>query len=93
MVVDSEDNIYPFFYTSFTGAGAYDGLIFKLPNDGSKTGTYNNVIYGASSVPESAGGFSDSSTTIQSGTSGNTWSTIALTSATETITSTITNIP
>lgn len=91
MVVDSKDNIYPLFYSTFVNNG-YDGLLYKLPNDGSLTGTHNGVIYGASSVPESAGGFTGSSITINSGTGYGSWSSISLTSATETITSTVTDI-
>ena len=93
MVVDSKDNIYPLFYSTFATSGSgYDGLLYKLPNDGSLTGTYDGVIYGASSVPESAGGFTGSSITINSGTGYGSWSSISLTSATETITSTVTDI-
>ena len=93
MVVDSKDNIYPLFYSNFaTSSSGFDGLLYKLPNDGSLTGTHNGVIYGASSVPESAGGFTGSSITINSGTGYGSWSSISLTSATETITSTVTDI-
>jgi len=48
--VDGSDNLYVAGFTEAAGQGSDDLFVFKLPNDGSLTGTHGSFVYAASSL-------------------------------------------
>lgn len=92
--IDSTDNLYVCGQTAVSGST--DFLIAKLPNDGSKTGTYSvggySFVYeastltdSASTLTESAAGYTDAATSLTDANS-------SLTDAASTLTSTVTTL-
>jgi|TARA_R100000479_G_scaffold80538_1_gene39116 hypothetical protein len=88
------DNMYITAYTASDGEGSDDIFIAKLPNDGSKTGTYGSFTYQTTSLTESAGSLSGSTPglAISSAKNGPTESTSTLTDAAATLTEDVTKI-
>jgi uncharacterized delta-60 repeat protein len=73
--------------------GSFDILTAKLPGDGSKTGTYGNFTYSASSLTEGAASLPTTAGTMTKSASTLTSSAISLTVSTPTFTNTFTQIP
>ena len=59
LTTDSTGAVHVVGYTTSIGTGQADVLWAKLPSDGSGTGTTGGLTYAASSLTESAGGFSE----------------------------------
>lgn len=78
---------------SGTGAGQYDTLVFKLPTDGSKTGTYSlngfNYTYAASSYTETASSLTSATSTLTGSTTTYTDQSLSMTLSTTTLTDAI----
>lgn len=73
ITVDGSGAVYAAGGASYSG-GPQKALFIKLPNDGSKTGTYsvdgNNWVYEASTITISAGSITDSNVNPNQGTPG-----------------------
>ena len=69
IAIDSSNNIYTVGYTSSTGAGGYDLLIAKLPNDGTLTGTYGVWTYQSSALTDATSSLTDSAAGLTSASS------------------------
>lgn len=90
MFVDANGDIYPS-YSIYTGA--YTPLIGKLPNDGSKTGTYTvgsqTITYAASSYTGSTPSLTETTPTLTDASSSSTVVTTTLTSGTTSYTTSL----
>jgi len=64
VAVDSADNIIAAGRTSVVGAGGNDGLIVKLPPDGSGTGTYGSFVYQVAAVSSASVSLSNQSLSV-----------------------------
>jgi len=91
VVIDSSDNVYVVGFTTSTGAGSFDFLLAKLPNDGSLEGTYsldgNNIIYQASTLTAATSSLTAATSSLTSATSSGTDATSSLTDASASLTS------
>jgi uncharacterized delta-60 repeat protein len=91
VIIDSADDVYVIGRTTSAGAGSFDFLLAKLPNDGSLTGTYilngANIVYSASSLTAATSSLTAATASLTSATSTLTSSTSALTDASASLTS------
>jgi uncharacterized delta-60 repeat protein len=96
IALDPSNNVYVTGYAYGAGSGLNDVLIAKLPNDGSKTGTYTvgggSITYAASSLTASTITITSATSSLTSSTSTLTDAASTLTSSTSTLTSSVTTI-
>jgi len=97
VTVGASGALYVAGVTSSTGAGGSDGLIAKLPSDGSLTGSYEldgvNIVYAASSLTAASSTLTAATSTLTAATSSLTAATSTLTAATGTLTYYFVEIP
>ena len=64
IAVDSSGSIYFIGETTSSGPGTVNIIFGKLPDDGSLTGTYGSITYGAANLNEATSSFTDASTSL-----------------------------
>lgn len=87
VAVDTSSNMY---VNVVANSGTSN--VFKLPVDGTKTGTYSSIVYAASTYTAAAGTLASGSSTLSSSTLANTVSSTTYTGSNKTITTTVTAI-
>jgi hypothetical protein len=87
IIVDSAETIIT---VGFTAA---NGMVWSLPGDGTKTGTYNGLTYAAGATSTGSDTFTVSSSGGTSAASTHTVANTAFTASTPTLTNTLTDIP
>ena len=92
IAVDNSGNVYVTGLTESAGAGSYDLLIAKLPDDGSGTGTYGDLTYATSSLTDSASSLTSQGSSLTNSTSSLTSSTSSLTDSATSLTSATTTV-
>lgn len=90
--VDNAGSVYVAGQTTSSGAGGGDVLIFKIPDDGSLTGSYGPFTYAVSTLTAATASLTPSTSTFTDSASDLISATATLTSATSTLTSTVTTI-
>ena len=88
VAVDTSGNIYIIGVTYSQGVGSGDFLIAKLPDDGSKIGTYGNLSYLPTTLTDAATTLTDAATTLTDAARSLTDAARTLTDAATTLTST-----
>jgi uncharacterized delta-60 repeat protein len=90
IATDSSGNVFAFGHSQSAGAGNYDMLLMKVPDDGSLTGTYvldgANMVYAASSLTVSADAITHGTASLTSATPSMTTATPTLTDASASLT-------
>lgn len=98
IITDSLDNIMlsGSIYADIAGDTTEKPFLYKVPNNGSLTGTYTvgayDIVYQASSLTDAAGSLTDASETIADSTATLTDSAGAYSASTSTLTRTVTNL-
>jgi uncharacterized delta-60 repeat protein len=90
--VDNAGSVYVTGQTYSSGAGGADVLIFKVPDDGSLTGTYGAFTYSVSTLTATTSSLTAAGSSLVNSTSALSDVSGALTSGTSTLTSTVTTI-
>lgn len=92
IAVDNANNIYLAGNVASSGAGDYDCLIAKLPDDGSLTGTYGSLIYAAAPLTDLTPSLTSSTTSLSGYTPSLTDSSSTLTDSASSLTSSTTTL-
>lgn len=90
--LDSSGNIYISGKTTLTATGYDDMIVFKLPGDGSLTGTYGSVVYSVFGLTLATSSLGDISGSLTASTTSLTSSTASLTEAASSLTSSTTTL-
>lgn len=89
ITIDSQDNVIAVGEAVLVNT---DALVFKLPNDGSLTGTYGSWTYDVETLSDASVSYSSSATTLSNTVGGLAGSTSSFTDAASTESSTLTSL-